>query len=218
MPTTTSPTATQQGPAAGTQGTTRAPASQPRGNGFAAQQVAGQSPSSSSSSRLPRLSNPAPAVEGEVSQEVLGVRIVGRGVSPTAVEACARFVTATIAGRPDIQDRLKDEEVVLVIIPRNRKMTDMPEFANLRGDTTVDGRLWDNVRGSGGKRVRGGAWAIAVPEENLVEVGTDTYGEGYNVGLHEFAHTIHSQGLPRSERERIEALYEARKRANGPWT
>jgi hypothetical protein len=77
-------------------------------------------------------------------------------VSPTALEACARFVNASLAARPDIQDRLEDLHVVLVIIPRDKKMTDMAQFAGLRGTRTVDGRLWDDVRGSGGMRVPGG--------------------------------------------------------------
>lgn len=208
--------ASEQAPTAGQ--------AQPRGNAFAADQLAGangvgtEGQSRPASGSLARLPNPEPAVEGEISQEVLGVRIIGRGVSPTAIEACARFVNATLASRPDIQDRLEAENVVLVVIPRDGKMTDMPEFAGLRGTRTFDGRLWDDVRGSGGRRVRGGQWAIAVPEENLVEGGPDAYGEGYNVGLHEFAHTIHLKGLGRSERRRVDALYAARKEANGPWT
>lgn len=181
----------------------------------AAGPAAGTRPASGALSRLP---NPAEVVAGEISQEVLGVRIVGRGISPTAVEACARFVNATIASRPDIQDRLRSEKVVLVIIPRGKPMTDVPEFAGLRGGKTFDGRLWSDVRGSGGMRVSGGAWAIGVPEENLIDTGVDGYGEGYNVGLHEFAHTIHLKGLSRAERDRVETLYAARSAARGPWT
>ncbi len=198
---------------------------QGRGNAFAAEQLAtgpattGQAAASRPvSGGLSRLSNPDPVVEGELSQEVLGVRIVGRGVSPTALEACARFVNATLASRPDIQDRLEAEKVVLVIIPRGKKMTDVAEFAGLRGTKTFDGRLWDDVRGSGGTRVAGGQWAIGVPEENLVEGGPDAYGEGYNVGLHELAHTIHLKGLGGAERETVETLYAARVTAGGPWT
>lgn len=179
--------------------------------------AAGARPASGALARLP---NPDPVVEGEISQEVLGVRIVGRGVSPTAVEACARFVNATLASRPDIQDRLEAEKVVLVIIPRGKPMTDVAEFAGLRGGKTFDGRLWSDVRGSGGMRVPSGEWAIGVPEENLVDTGTDAdkYGEGYNVGLHEFAHTIQLKGLGEAERAKVETLYTARAAAGGPWT
>lgn len=206
--------ATGQGAA---QSTGQAPATQAPATAQSAGPAAGARPAGGA---LARLANPDPVVEGEISQEVLGVRIVGRGVSPTAVEACAKFVTASLASRPDIQDRLEAEKVVIVIVPRGKPMTDVAEFAGLRGGSTIDGRLWSDVRGSGGMRVRGGAWAIGVPEENLIHTGAgaDSYGEGYNVGLHELAHTIHLKGLSRPERAKVDTLYAARVAAGGPWT
>ncbi len=52
------------------------------------------------------------------------------------------------------------------IIPYDKKIVDLPEFANLRGQPTPDGRLWDDVRGSGGRRV-GSTIRYSVGEENL---------------------------------------------------
>ncbi len=149
---------------------------------------------------------------------MLGVIILGRGVSPSALDACEQFIVATLSARKDVQARLKKEQAALVIIPRDKKMTDVPEFASLKGTQTFDGRMWDDVRGSGGMRVPSGLLAIGVPEENLVDAGTDTYADGYSVGLHELAHAIHWKGLADKEREQITALYEARKKAGGPWT
>lgn len=167
-----------------------------------------------------RQPNPAPAQPGRQEREVLGVQIVGDDVSPSALDACERFVRLTLANRPDIQERMRRSKVSLVIIPRNRKMTEVTEFAGLAGKMTFDKRPWSEVRGSGGRDTPGGRWGIAVPEENLVDVGgnADSYGAGYSVGLHELAHTIQSKGLSRDERRRVRALYEARKEANGPWT
>ncbi|GDX83415.1 hypothetical protein LBMAG42_52260 [Deltaproteobacteria bacterium] len=169
-------------------------------------------------STIQKIKNPAPAVPGEQRREVLGVIILGRGVSPSALDSCERFIVATLSNRKDVQVRLKKEQAALVIIPRDKKMTDVPEFASLKGTQTFDGRMWDDVRGSGGMRVPSGLLAIGVPEENLVDAGTDTYAEGYSVGLHELAHAIHWKGLADKEREQITAMYEARKKANGPWT
>lgn len=169
-------------------------------------------------STIQKVKNPAPIVPGEQRREVLGVIILGRGVSPSALDSCEQFVVATLSNRKDIQARLKKEQAALVIIPRDKRMTDVSEFASLKGVQTFDGRMWDDVRGSGGMRVPSGLLAIGVPEENLVDAGTDTYADGYSVGLHELAHAIHMKGLSDQEREQVTALYEARKKAGGPWT
>jgi hypothetical protein len=163
--------------------------------------------------------NPLPVQPGEQRRTVFGVTIVGTDVSPTALDSCEDFVEATLARRPDIQARMAKAKVTLVIIPRNRKMTDVPAFAGLRGTRTFDGRMWDDVRGSGGMATSAG-WAIGVAEETLVRSAgaVGGYGEGTNVGLHELAHTIHAKGVTGEERKRITALYAARKKANGPWT
>ena len=172
-----------------------------------------------------RFANPAPAQEGRQEREVLGVTIAGTGVSLTALDACERFVRLTLSNRLDIQERMRRQKVTLVIIPRNRKMTEVTEFAGLANRRTFDNRPWSGVRGSGGRSTPDGRWGIAVPEENLVDVGIDaagknpdSYGAGYSVGLHELSHTIQSKGLSRDERRQITALYRARKDAGGPWT
>lgn len=180
--------------------------------------VGGQQAVGSTAAPL-KVAHPAAVVAGEQRRSSLGVQIIGVNVSPSALDACEAFVALTLGHRPDIQERMQRANVALVIIPRNGKMTDVPQFASLKGKKTFDGRVWDDVRGAGGMRVSGGLWAIAVPEENLVETGgEDSYGAGYSVGLHELSHTVHSKGVSGSERDRITALYAARKQAGGPWT
>ena len=166
-----------------------------------------------------RVKHPLPRQTGDQSRTCLGVQILGSNVSPSALDACEAFVKLTLSARKDIQERMKNSNVALVIIPSDKKMTDVSQFASLKGTKTVDGRIWDDVRGSGGMAT-GGLWAIAVPEENLIEQtpSTDKYAEGYSVGLHELAHTIQNKGVSSAERKTITALYEARKKAGGPWT
>lgn len=167
-----------------------------------------------------KVANPLPVKAGAQKRTVCGVQIIGTDVSPSALDACERFVKMTIGNRADIQKRMEESKVALVIIPRDKPMTDVAEFAALKGTNTFDGRPWSGVRGSGGMRAGGGLWAIGVPEENLVQTTPDKdgYGSGYSVGLHEFAHTIQSKGVNETERKKILELYAARKAAGGPWT
>lgn len=182
-----------------------------------------RTPTAAAQSATPRkIANPAPVQAGERRRTVLGVQIIGNDVSPSALDACATFVELTLSHREDIQERLRGARVALIIIPRNKAMTDVPQFASLRGTHTFDGRLWDDVRGSGGQRA-GGLWAVGVPEENLVQTVAgdgreDGHGEGFGIGLHELAHTIHNRGVSSSERRDIARLYAVRQRAGGPWT
>lgn len=175
-----------------------------------------------------KVKNPLPVVEGEQRRVVLGVQIIGRGVSPSALDGCETLVRLELGQREDMQRRLQRAHVALVIVPRDRRMTELAEFANLKGTSTIDGRAFDDVRGSGGMAA-GGLWAIAIPEENLVEAGTsgprmadgtapNPYADGYSVGLHELAHTVEAKGLDSKEKKRVVELYEARKLAGGPWT
>lgn len=175
-----------------------------------------------------KIKDPLPVVEGEQRRTVLGVQIIGRGVSPSALDGCEALVRLELGQREDMQRRMQRAHVALVIIPRDRRMTDVAEFADLEGKPTIDGRPFDDVRGSGGMST-GGLWAIAIPEENLVEAGTsgplmadgtapNPYADGYSVGLHELAHTVEAKGLTSDEKRRVIALYEARRLAGGPWT
>ena len=90
------------------------------------------------------------------------MQIVGDGVDPKAVAACEVFITQLIGNNPAAQEALKKANVAIVIIPHDKKMTDLPQFAALAGTNTFDGRLWDNVRGSGGMTAPDGTFALAV--------------------------------------------------------
>lgn len=162
---------------------------------------------------------PQAAQAGTQSRTEDGIGIVGDGVSPSALAAAAAFVDAEIGDRTDIQGRMTAAKVQVVIVPRDKRMTDLPQFAHLRNTCTVDGRRWEEVRGSGGVTTPDGHFAVAVPEENLVNTGTgnDPYG-AFNVGLHEFAHVLHSKGLSQSDQAKITALYAQQTNDHGEFT
>jgi hypothetical protein len=145
-----------------------------------------------------------------------GVVIKDRDVTSAAAEARRSVELLTV--RPDIQERLRKANVSLVVIPADKKLTDVPEFAPLRGTKTFDGRIWDDVRGAGGMSLPGGGIAVGVAEETLTHRPPDPYPGGYNVAMHELAHVIHEVGLPKSDTAAIDAAYAARKSAGGPWT
>lgn len=163
-------------------------------------------------------SGAAPPAAGP--REHLGVKIVGEGVDPKALAACEAFITQLIGNNPAAQEALKKANVAIVVIPHDKKMTELPQFAALAGTNTFDGRLWDNVRGSGGMTAPDGTFALAVGEENLITgTGTpDSYPAGYSVGMHEFAHTLHDKGLTADQKTKIDDLFAARTAAGGPWT
>ncbi len=157
---------------------------------------------------------PAPAAHGAVLR---GVGLTEYLPSPDA-EVEARAIVASMTHRADIRAKLKSAHVELVVIPVGRKMTDLPEFASLRGKRTFDGRLWDDVRGVGGTPTPDGRIAVGVPEENLTQLPSDTYPGNYSVAVHELAHVIHSEALGVAEKVHIDDAYAARKAAGGPWT
>jgi hypothetical protein len=157
---------------------------------------------------------PLPAPTTEV---VNGVTIENYGASPGAV-AEAESIARREVTRPDLITAMATRKVTLVIIPADRKMTDLPEFASLRGQKTFDGRPWEGVRGSGGSSMLDGRIVIGVSEENLAHLPSDPYGGKYSVGLHELAHSLQNYALPKAERRAVTEAFDARKAAGGPWT
>ncbi len=113
---------------------------------------------------------------------------------------------------------LLDKNTAIVVVPKNKKMTDLPQFSSLVGKKTFDGRDWDKVRGSGGMEINGHIY-VAVTEENVL--GTDAegdvsgtqwcYASGYSTTTHEIAHVIDMHGLSDEDRKKVDELYKAKK-------
>ena len=89
--------------------------------------------------------------------------VVERGAS--RAEAI-RILTSQLRDKGIIR-RLLAAEARVIIVPSNKLMTDLPEFAAQRGTYTFDGRPWDTVRGLGSQNT-------AIAEENLL--GSDVDG------------------------------------------
>lgn len=170
----------------------------------------------------PAISRRTPPPSAEVRQgpaPVTGygarVPIASHGASAVAVDETRRLTSAMV-NRPDIADRLERARLKLVIVPHDKKLTDLPEFASLRGQRTFDGRDWQDVRGVGGMRHRG-ELLVALPEENLARMPGDSYG-GHDVSAHEIAHVVLDHGVTDAERRTVRDAFNARQRAGGPWT
>ncbi|MDQ6711494.1 MAG: peptidoglycan-binding protein [Candidatus Dormibacteraeota bacterium] len=116
---------------------------------------------------------------------------VGHGSSSAAIAAAKaiqqqEWLNLDLAGLKQL-DGLTIE---LHVIPHDKKMTDLDEFTALKGQTTFDGRLWDDVRGinmgKDGTKVRS-----AVGEEALITIKGQPagYGPGF-VAAHETGHAL----------------------------
>lgn len=109
--------------------------------------------------------------------------------------------------------RIIDSKAMTVIVPRDERMTDLAEFAPLRGVRTFDGRSWETTRGVGGVTV-GGVRYSAITEENLLGGAPDPavvaqgeYPEGYSTTSHEFAHALQLDGLSTADKNIVVNAY-----------
>ncbi len=163
---------------------------------------------------------PAAAVGAVLAEpmhrEVFGVRITAAaGCHPESLERAATIVRQMIGRNVYAQRRLAEAQLTFVIIPADRAMTSLPEFAGLIGQTTFDNRPWEDVRGVGKQATSDGRVAIAAGEETLINVPStrSNYPAGYSVGQHEFAHVLHLDGMTDAQRARVTALFAARQAA-----
>jgi peptidoglycan hydrolase-like protein with peptidoglycan-binding domain len=141
-------------------------------------------------------------------------------VDPAAAKAEAVRILSTQLAGDKATTRRAINSIVAVIVPSNQLMTDLPQFASLRGVSTFDGRTWDVVRGVGNLQLNGKRYT-AITEENLL--GTQCtatfngnpvqweYAAGYSTTSHEFAHSMHGAALTDADRQTITAAYTARK-------
>lgn len=144
----------------------------------------------------------------------------------------ARVLTAQLQNKKIARTGLAKNGYV-VIVPRDKRMTDLAEFASLNNDKTLDERPWNSVRGVGdvvakdvvvGDVVVGEVHYAAITEENLLggapdpAVGGGAYAEGYSTTSHEFAHMIHRTALTDADRTVITGGYTAKKNATDDYT
>ena len=97
--------------------------------------------------------------------------------------------------------KLKQEKVTFLIFPLHHFLWQVPFNKRIQGTRTFDGRLWDDVKGSGGKNACAGE-----------EWERDVKYCRFNVLTHEFAHQVHGF-LPENLRKEITRLYTSAKKA-----
>ena len=131
--------------------------------------------------------------------KIIASRVVAEGVSPKAAKQ-ARFAIAEMLREADpaVVQNLVDRKVYAYIIPKDKKLTDLEPFKDLKGKKTFDGRPWEGVRGVGNTVLPDGKGAaMAVSEESLLV--DHKPGKGYPLNyvlVHEFGHMVQIHGLP----------------------
>ncbi|HEX7577179.1 MAG TPA: hypothetical protein VF430_03985, partial [Verrucomicrobiae bacterium] len=114
--------------------------------------------------------------------EIAGVPLAASAeVSDAALLRDYYIVTHMLAGRPDILQAMATNGTRLIIIGKNQRYTDMPEYRNVSNPAYLNER----VRGTGGFDI------TSFGEENLLCLPTDRY-DRESIAVHEFCHTIDS--------------------------
>ena len=104
--------------------------------------------------------------------------VASEEVADEALVRTRVIVQNMLSGRPDVLRRMVEEQMYLIIIGKDQKYTDMPEYRDVRNKEYMNER----VRGTGGKPTSFG-------EENLLSLALDRYDDE-SIAVHEFAHTI----------------------------
>ncbi len=113
--------------------------------------------------------------------DVNGLPVVAApDVTDAALRRTHEIVSHLLAGRPDVLTSMVKNKMYLIIIGKDQKYTDMPEYRNAQNPDYMNER----VRGTGGKPTSFG-------EENLLSMPIDRYDDE-SIGVHEFCHTIDS--------------------------
>lgn len=144
--------------------------------------------------------------------ELHGLPIVGsENVSDEALREAAWIVDRMIGHRPEVLQKMADNQTRLAVMAYNEYTTDVPEHRHLTPRVYWDRR----ARGLGATRR---APAVSCAEENLLCFPGDPYSTE-NILIHEFAHAIHSMGLGSLDETFDERLKKAYDRAQslGLW-
>lgn len=140
-----------------------------------------------------------------------GLPILG---SEKVEDRAFRVIVATFSkmmadASPKVMESMVKRKSHYSIIAFEEGQTDLPEYADMRNDPNTD---WNKrARGLGGDITSGG-------EENILEYKEDRYN-GESIFIHEFAHTLSSEGFSQVDPTflgRLRRAYESAK-SNGLW-
>ena len=113
-------------------------------------------------------------------------------VDPISLQEAAKIVNLMVDGRADLADCLAQSHSGLAITPVGDFVTDLPEFAYLKGKKDMWGRLYDSPdgpRGLGAVKTN----RLSATEENGLHPGTQHPQQGYvghRTAVHEVAHHV----------------------------
>lgn len=141
------------------------------------------------------------------SAEELGIGIKAPAtVDKKALEAAKVIIKEMLENaRPDVRERLVARKAALGIVPKDRFVTALPEFARLSGGKDVNDNEYDSfkVRGLGAVI---GQPVSAVSEESLLRLNNDPF-KGMSVTHHEFGHAVMNLGFSEADHVRWKAIY-----------
>ncbi len=158
------------------------------------------SPPESFFAKMPERDRPATRAFYKKYLEIHGVPLAASAeVSDLALQRDYDIVTHMLAGRPDILNAMATNGTHLIIIGKDQKYTDMPEYRNARNPDYLNER----VRGTGGFDV------TSFGEENLLCLPTDRY-DRESIAVHEFCHTIDAalQRIDPTWRQRLRKTFQ----------
>jgi len=168
----------------------------------------------------PPLPGPAKRPKRESLLESIESAVVAEGASEEARKEGGRVLREMMSRSPeDVLKRMVDKKVRLVVIPKDKKLTDLPQAESLKGKKTLDGRSWDDVRGAANIIQKDGSIAVFAGEENLVKDGKTNYPKDY-LPVHEWAHSVKDYGLDASgdlSDKKVKEVFETVKKSSGPF-
>lgn len=121
-------------------------------------------------------------------------RVGDNGSSEESINETKRILAEMMAtANQHVLDRMVAGDARIEIVPKDKKITDIPDFARLKGQKTFDGRPWEDVRGVASGNV------CAIPEENMLSEGDFGGYRRFFVLIHEYGHVVQGVGLAPDE-------------------
>jgi hypothetical protein len=125
-------------------------------------------------------------------------------VSDSALIIASQKLDLLLENLPVARKNLITNGAELHIIGRNQQTSDLPEFRDRKGVQYEDNGVMTDID----KRTRGmGGLYASCGEENLLNLPDDRYSGGYDICIHEFAHTLMGYGFDSVLRSKITAQY-----------
>ena len=123
--------------------------------------------------------------------EVGGVTIkANERVNPAAMQELAKIVALMLEGRQDITECISGWESEYAIFPKDAPVTDLPDFADLKGRSTGDGRPFDEVGRITGLGATKASPVSAISELSRLFPDPEYTFVGPWTAVHEFAHHL----------------------------